>query len=97
MGIFQKTHLTGGVLRKVVSEKDALQKWKKTLIEIAEISEAIEPEVSLSRYPAIIDDSLWLPFDEYRREDAENAMEKSEKTLSIAKGFVEDWFSNVTG
>jgi HEPN domain-containing protein len=97
MGIFQKTHLIGGVLRKVVSEKDALQKWKKTLIEIAEISEAIEPEVSLSRYPAIIDDSLWLPFNEYRREDAENAMEKSEKTLSIAKGFVEDWFSNVIG
>ena len=95
MGIFQKTHLIGRVLRKVVAEKDIPIKWKDKLIEVAEISESIEPEVSLSRYPGIIGDTLWLPFEEYSKEDANGAMAKAESSLSIAKGFIEDWFSPV--
>jgi HEPN domain-containing protein/predicted nucleotidyltransferase len=95
MGIFQKTHLIGRVLRKVVAEKDIPIKWKDKLIEVAEISESIEPEVSLSRYPGIINDSLWLPFEEYSKEDANGAMAKAERSLSIAKGFIKDWFSKV--
>ncbi len=93
MGIFQKTHLIGGVLQKVISEKDVPEKWKENLLELGRISESIEPEVSLSRYPGVMDGSLWLPFDEYKREDADGAMEKAEKSLSIAKGFIGDWFS----
>jgi len=93
MGVFQKTHLIGAILRKVITERDDIPKWKKELIEIAEISESIEPEMSLSRYPGIIRDSLWLPFEEYSKEDADGAMAKAEKTLSIAVIFVEDWFS----
>ena len=92
MGIFQRTHLIGGILRKVTLEREALEKWKEKLIEVAEISESIEPEVSLSRYPGVIGESLWLPYDEYKREDADGAMEKAKKSLSIAKGFTEDWF-----
>jgi HEPN domain-containing protein/predicted nucleotidyltransferase len=93
MGVFQKTHLIGAILRKVITERDDIPKWKKELIEIAGISESIEPEMSLSRYPGIIRDSLWLPFEEYSKEDADGAMAKAEKTLSIAVIFVEDWFS----
>ncbi|MGB9715444.1 MAG: HEPN domain-containing protein [Thermodesulfovibrionales bacterium] len=93
MGVFQKTHFIGEVLRGVISKKDIPIRWKPDLIEVAEISEEIEPEVSLSRYPGIIDDSLWLPFDEYEKEDADRAMEKAVKALSVARGFVEDWFS----
>lgn len=96
MGIFQKTHLIGGVLRKVLAESGVPIKWKEGLIEIAEISEGIEPEVSLSRYPGIIDDSLWLPFEEYSQEDANGAMTKAERSLSIAKGFTEDWFTKTS-
>lgn len=94
MGIFQKTHFIGEVLRKIVLEKGVSEKWRADLLEIAEISEAIEPEVSLSRYPGIIDDSLWLPFDEYKEEDAEVAMKKAEKVVSVAKEFLKEWFSS---
>jgi len=93
MGVFQKSHLIGGVLRKIISEKVILKDIEKTLLEVAEISETIEPEVSLSRYPGIIDDSLWVPSEEYNQEDADKAMGKAAKALSIAKLFVEDWFS----
>lgn len=94
MGVFQKTHFIGEVLREVISEKDISARWKTDLIEVAGISEEIEPEVSLSRYPGIIDDSLWLPFDEYQNEDADRAMGKAARVLSVSRGFVEDWFSN---
>lgn len=93
MGVFQKSHLIGGVLRKIISDKGISKDIVKTLLELAEISETIEPEVSLSRYPGIIDDSLWVPSEEYNKEDAEKAMKKTAKALSIAKMFVEDWFS----
>lgn len=93
MGIFQKSHLIGGVLRKIISDKGMSKDIVRALLEVAEISETIEPEVSLSRYPGIIDDSLWVPSEEYNKEDAEKAMEKAAKVLSIAKMFVEDWFS----
>lgn len=63
------------------------------MLEAAEISESLEPEVSLSRYPGIIDDTLWLPSEEYEEVDATNAMKKSEKVLDIARRFTNDWFS----
>jgi HEPN domain-containing protein/predicted nucleotidyltransferase len=93
MGIFQKSHLIGGVLRKIIIDKGISKDIVKTLLEVAEISETIEPEVSLSRYPGIIDDTLWVPSEEYNKEDAEKALKKTAKALSIAKMFVEDWFS----
>lgn len=94
MGVFQKTHLIGAILHKVISERDDMTKWKNELNEIAEISESIEPEMSLSRYPGIIKDSLWLPSVEYNKDDANAAMRKAERTLSIAKEFVGDWFTS---
>ncbi len=93
MGIFQKTHFVGEILRASLQEREIPDNWKKELLEAAEISEGIEPEVSLSRYPGIIEDTLWLPFEEYEKEDADRAMEKGNKVLSIAKRFVDDWFS----
>jgi len=96
MGVFQKTHFIGEILRKVLSEKGIPERWKTDILQVAEISEGIEPEVSLSRYPGIINDSLWLPFEEYEKEDAERAMEKAAKVLSIAKRFVDDWFSGIS-
>ena len=93
MGIFQKTHLIGSILRKVVLERKDIEKWERELMEIADISESVEPEVSLSRYPGIINDSLWVPFKEYTEDDAKGAMTKAEKALSVASRFFEDWFS----
>ncbi len=93
MGVFQKTHFVGEVLRGFAEKEDFPEKWRKDILEAAEISEGMEPEVSLSRYPGIIEDSLWLPFEEYEKEDADKALQKADKVLSIAKRFVDDWFS----
>lgn len=92
MGVFQKTHFVGEVLRITVHEKNIADEWKKRLLEIAEISEGVEPEVSLSRYPGIINDTLWLPSGEYERMDAEETMKKAGKVLQVSKEFTDDWF-----
>jgi HEPN domain-containing protein/predicted nucleotidyltransferase len=93
MGIFQKTHFVGGVLRATLSEKGVPTAWREELTQLADISESIEPEVTLSRYPGIIQDHLWLPFEEYEKQDAEKAKSKAEYVLETAKRFVDDWFS----
>ena len=52
----------------------------------------MEPEISLSRYPGIINNKLWLPFEEYEKTDAEDAQRKAEKAALTARLFVESWF-----
>lgn len=94
MGIFQKTHFVGKILRQVVWDKESLLDWQVRLLEIAELSEGIEPEVSLSRYPGVIEQELWLPVDQYRREKAISACANAEKVLDVSRAFLEDWFAN---
>ena len=91
-GIFQKTHFIGEVLIENLKNIDLQEPWKEKLLKIAETSEAIEPDVSLSRYPGIINDKLWLPFEEYEKPDAEKAQEKSSEVLSVTKDFLEFLF-----
>jgi len=93
IGIFEKTHFVGAVLRANISAEFIPAEWRDELTKLAEISEGVEPEVSLSRYPGIIQDRLWLPFEEYEKKDAEKAREKASHVLSTAKRFVDDWFS----
>jgi len=92
-GIFQKTHFVGEVLVETVNTKEIDDIWKGKLIRIAELSESIEPDVSLSRYPGIRGNSLWLPYEEYDREDAEKAQKKGNEVLTVAKEFVGSWFA----
>lgn len=92
-GVFQKSHLVGGILLEVLKEQEISEGWKKRLSIAAELSEEVEPEVSLSRYPGIIKNNLWLPFEEYDREDAEKAKEKAEEVLSVTRDFLKFWFS----
>ncbi len=94
LGVFQKTHLVGEVLRELVlKEADVPGKWKNSLLKAAEISGEMEPEISLSRYPGIINNKLWLLFDEYEKKDAEDARQKAEIVLVIANQFTESWFT----
>lgn len=93
-GIFQKTHFVGEILTKTLNEENISASWKEKLLKIAEISEGIEPEVSFSRYPGIINDNLWLPFEEYEKEDAKKARDKAEHVLSVTKNFLGNWFPN---
>jgi len=91
-GVFQKTHFVGEILIEVLNEQKISEQWKEKLLKVAEISELIEPEVSLSRYPGIRDDALWLPFEEYEKEDAERATEKAEKVILVTEDFLKNWF-----
>jgi len=92
IGIFQKTHFVGQILRNSLNEKEISELWKEKLLKIASISDGIEPEVGLSRYPGIIDDNLWLPYEEYVQSDAEKAREKAEEVMLVAKEFLRYWF-----
>jgi len=91
-GIFQRTHFVGEMLKKMLETEDFPVDWRRDLLEAAQISAGMEPEVSLSRYPGIIGNSLWLPFEEYKKEDADKACQKADKVATIAKGFVKEWF-----
>jgi HEPN domain-containing protein/predicted nucleotidyltransferase len=91
-GIFKKTHFIGEELRTFVKKGDFSDNWREKLNEAAQISGEIEPEVTLTRYPGISDDTLWLPYEEYEEQDAINAMHKAERVNTIASDFVEEWF-----
>ena len=91
-GVFQKSHVVGKVLRDLLRESRIPEKWPEALSEVAAISEDLEPEHSLSRYPGIVNDSLWIPSEEYTREDADTAATRAGKALEIAQQFLDDWF-----
>ena len=91
-GVFQKTHFVGTILEGMINDIEATEASKERLKELARISINIEPEVSFSRYPGIINDALWLPYKEYSREDAEEGMDKANIALKIAENFLADWF-----
>ncbi|OGU28925.1 MAG: hypothetical protein A2057_10610 [Ignavibacteria bacterium GWA2_35_9] len=94
MGIFKKTHFVGEELRALIDKGTIPGHWKEQLSDAAEISEGIEPEVSLSRYPGISQDALWLPYEEYEESDSQQAQQKAERVLLIAKNFVTQWFGS---
>jgi HEPN domain-containing protein/predicted nucleotidyltransferase len=91
-GVFQKTHFVGSILDGIIKELDTTEEFKEKLKELTRIAKNIEPEVSLSRYPGIINDVLWLPYKEYSGEDAEGAKDKAGKALKIAGDFLDAWF-----
>ena len=94
MGIFKKTHFVGEELRQLIDKGDIPEHWKEQLLDAAQISESIEPEVSLSRYPGISEDALWLPYEEYEEPDAAKAMQKAEKVQLVANNFITEWFGS---
>src|SRR3972149_7342452 len=93
-GVFKKTHFIGEELRLLIEKGNIPERWKEQLSEAAQISEGIEPEVSLSRYPGITEDALWLPYEEYEESDSLLAQKKAEKVQLIAKNFIIEWFGN---
>ena len=95
-GVFQKTHFVGSVLDGMIDDLEASEEAKERLKEMASIAKNIEPEVSLSRYPGIINDALWLPYKEYTREDAQEARDKANIALKAAEDFLANWFSKIT-
>jgi HEPN domain-containing protein/predicted nucleotidyltransferase len=91
-GIFKKTHFVGEILLKELETRVIDNIWKEKLMLIAKISSEVEPELTWSRYPGIDNDKLWIPYEEYKEEDAINIKEQSEKVVKIAQDFVAWWF-----
>lgn len=91
-GEFKKTHYVGEVLIDRLKIMELDQDWKERLSIIAKISNEIEPEVTWSRYPGIDSGTLWVPYHEYKLEDATEVKEKSEKAIKVAKDFIQWWF-----
>jgi HEPN domain-containing protein/predicted nucleotidyltransferase len=91
-GTFQKTHFIGNVLSEEILDKPLPEEWKQKLLEIAKLSEELEPEMSLSRYPGIINNVLWMPSEEYEQEDAGESLKKAELVLIAARDFHNYWF-----
>lgn len=96
-GVFQKSHYVGEKLLGILQTQGLAEDWRARLTRSAEISEKIEPEVSLSRYPRIINDALWLPSAEYEKSDAEKAGEMASEVLLTAQEFCRYWFQDEQG
>jgi len=91
-GIFRKTHFVGEILLKDLESRIIDISWKENLTLIAKISSELEPEVTWSRYPGIDNDSLWIPSQEYTREDTRNIIENCDKVIKTAQRFLSWWF-----
>lgn len=92
-GSYEKTHYVANILRKEVENRD-IKEYSGELEDVIKIAEELEPHVSLSRYPGISGDEVWLPSREYSKEIAESAFSDAKKTLIIGNNFVNWWFEN---
>jgi HEPN domain-containing protein len=91
-GIFKKTHFVGEILLKELERRELDDNWKEKLVQIARLSSEIEPEVTWSRYPRIDEGILWLPYEEYTEDDANEIKEKCKQAVKAAREFFEWWF-----
>ena len=93
LGVFKRTHAVGESLEGLCAAGQVPPEWRERLLTAAEHSANLEADLSLSRYPGIVEDQLWLPSEEYVPEDARAAEARSTETLGIARAFVDEWFS----
>lgn len=91
-GTFQKTHFVASILTKRAQEVELPDVWRARLLDVASLAERLEPEMAMTRYPAILDDRLWLPWEEYDREDALEAERTAAVALETAREFLDFWF-----
>lgn len=91
-GKFKKSHFVSQDLREIARHWDLDREWREKLTTMADIGEEIEPEVTLSRYPALNEGRLFIPSEEYTIEDAQKAQKQAEVVLHIAEEFFTWWF-----
>ena len=60
--------------------------------ELIKITEDIEPHTSLSRYPGISGNEIWLPYEEYDDKTTSRVINNAKKAMEISKRFIENWF-----
>jgi HEPN domain-containing protein len=92
LGEFKKSHFAAETLKAVAQRTEIDGNWKDKLIQIAEISKEIEPQVTWSRYPGIVNNTLWIPDEQYTNNDAIEMRDKSKIAIAVADDFVTWWF-----
>ena len=90
-GEFRKKHFVADVLREECKKRE-LGEWEEKLIAIADIGDKTEPQVSLSRYPGLTNDTLWLPYEEYDADIAKEYLKSAEFVIKTSEEFIEWWF-----
>jgi len=88
-GEFEKTHYVANGLEDEIEKRDLKD---ENLMELVKSSESLEPHVSLSRYPGISNNEIWLPYEEYNKDMAEDSVNKAGKAVEITEKFIEGWF-----
>lgn len=88
-GAFEKSHYVSRTLREEMSKRNIEDTRINELITIAE---NLEPHISLSRYPGISHDDIWLPSKEYNGKSAKDSINNAGKAIKISRKFIEDWF-----
>lgn len=91
-GSFQRTHVVGSILAGLVEEESLPGGTRDVLKEAARLSSKLEPEGTFSRYPGMTEHSLWIPSEEYMREDAQSSQCDAGRVVDIARAFLKDWF-----
>ncbi len=90
-GEFRKKHFVADVLREECKKRE-LGEWEKKLIEIADVGDKTEPQVSLSRYPGLTNDTLWLPYEEYDANITKEYINSAEFVIKTSEEFIKWWF-----
>ena len=90
-GEFKKSHFVAETL-KSECENRQLNDWKEKLLKIADIGDSTEPQVSLSRYPRLVNDAIWRPYEKYNESIAKEYIKNARFAIETTGEFIEWWF-----
>jgi len=82
-----KSHEIVGLFGKYVI-LNAPEKWQEKLKKISRPIRKIERQYPKFRYPFRTGERIWIPSQEYEKEDAERALETAKETIEVILEFV---------
>jgi HEPN domain-containing protein/predicted nucleotidyltransferase len=90
-GEFRKSHFVAEILRSECENRE-LSEWEEKLLKIADIGDSTEPQVSLCRYPRLVNDAIWRPYEKYNEGIAKEYIKNARFAIEISGEFIEWWF-----
>ena len=88
---FLRTHIVSGPLEDIIDNIDD-KEWKINIQDIVPLLEDLERHWNLPRYPEIDKGEIWNPVEEYKPEDARDAIEKAKLVLETLTKFIEEYY-----
>lgn len=87
---FERAHLVSGLLEEIVESLE--EEWKSKLQDLVPILKDLERHWVLPRYPEPFGEKVWNPVEEYKLEDARDAIEKAKLVLETLTKFIEEYY-----